>query len=73
MSTKRISTNAIYLIAIAVIIVAFLLLGGGPWIRGLIHHTRPMGGGMAQWNWVPILISLAVGFLIGLVVSGRRR
>jgi hypothetical protein len=73
MSARRITTNttALYLIAIVVIIVAFLLLGGGPWIKGMMHHGgRSMG--MAQLNWVQILISLAIGFLIGIFV-GRRK
>jgi hypothetical protein len=72
MSTRRITSNttALYLIAIVIIIVAFLLLGGGPWIRGMIHGSRSMG--MANLNWAQILISLGIGFLLGLV-AGRRK
>jgi hypothetical protein len=72
MSTRRITSNttAIYLIAIVVIIVAFLLLGGGPWIRGMVHGSRSLG--MAHLNWGQILISLGIGFLLGLV-AGRRK
>jgi hypothetical protein len=72
MSTGRITTNttALYLIAIVVIIVAFLLLGGGPWLKGMMHGGHSMG--MAQLNWAQILISLAIGFLIGLLVGKRK-
>ena len=72
MSTKRITTNrtAYFLIALLVIIVAFLLLGGGPWIKGMMHEGRSMN--VANWNWTQILISVGIGFVLGLVV-GRRK
>ena len=72
MRTRRITTNrtALYLIAFVVIIVAFLLLGGGPWIKGMMHGSRSLG--MANWNWAQILISFGLGFLLGLVVSRRK-
>ena len=69
MSTRR-NTTAIYFIAIAVIIVAFLLLGGGTWMKGMMHGGR--SAGMANLNWAQILISLGLGFLLGVVV-GRRK
>jgi hypothetical protein len=73
MSTRRVSarnTTALYLIAIVVIIVFFLLLGGGAWLKDLSHGGRPMG--LVHWNWVQILISLGIGFLLGLLVSKRK-
>jgi hypothetical protein len=72
MSTRRITSNttALYLIALVVIIAAFLLLGGGPWVRGMMHGSRSMG--IAYWNWTQILISLALGIIIGLLVSRRK-
>jgi ABC-type antimicrobial peptide transport system permease subunit len=63
------NNNARYIIALLVIIVAFLLLGGGKWITGAMHG----GGWMASFNWIQILISLVLGFLLGLVVAKRRR
>jgi hypothetical protein len=73
MSLRRITTNttALYLIALVVIIVAFLLLGGGPWIKGMMHGSRSIG--MTHLNWVQILISLAIGFLLGLLIGRRNR
>jgi len=73
MRTRRMVTSnktAFYLIAILVIIVAFLLLGGGPWIKGLMHGNNSMS--MAHLNWTQILISLGLGFLLGLIVSRRK-
>jgi len=72
MSAKRITTNTtvLYIIAIVIIIVAFLLLGGGPWVRGMMHGSRSIG--MTHLNWVQILVSLAIGFLLGLL-AGRRK
>ena len=73
MSKRRIAsinTTAIYIIALVAIIVAFLLLGGGQWIKGLSLGTRSIN--MADLNWLHIIISLGIGFLLGLVV-GRRK
>jgi len=72
MTTKRVTTNrtAIFLIALVVIIVAFLLLGGGPWIKGMMHEGHSMN--MVHLNWTQILISVGIGFLLGLVVGKRK-
>ena len=70
MSTRRNTTALYYVIAFVVIIVAFLLLGGGPWVKGMMHGSRSTG--MASLNWVQILISLGIGFLLGLLVSKRK-
>jgi hypothetical protein len=73
MNVRRISsknTTAVYLIVFIVILIAFLLLGGGTWLKGLTHGGRSMS--FANWNWVQILISLVIGFLLGLLASRRR-
>jgi hypothetical protein len=59
----------VYVIAVVVVIVAFLLLGGKDWMAGAMHG----GGSMGSLNWVQILISLVIGFLLGVVVSKRRK
>ncbi len=61
--------SAVYVIAMLVIIVAFLLLGGAKGITGAMHG----GGSLANLNWVQILIGLILGFLLGVIVSKRRR
>jgi hypothetical protein len=69
---KKINSTALYVIAVVIIVVAFFLLGGGAWIKGMAHMHGGRSTGMASLNWVQILISLGIGFLVGLLV-GRRR
>jgi ABC-type antimicrobial peptide transport system permease subunit len=74
MSKRRIAsinTTAIYIIALVAIIVACLLLGGGHWLKGVLNGSRSMN--MANLNWIQIIISLAVGFLLGLLAGTRKR
>jgi len=68
---KRSNSTALYVIAIVVIVVAFLLLGGGSCARGMMNGNGSIG--LANLNWTQILISLGLGFLLGLLVSKRRR
>ena len=73
MSTRRfvkMNSTALYIVAVVVIIVAFLLLGGSQWMTGMMHHGRSMG--TVQLNWVQILISLAIGFVLGLLAARRK-
>jgi len=70
MSTRRNTTATYYVIAFVVIIVAFLLLGGGPWIKGMMHGSGSTS--MAHLNWVQILVSFGLGFLLGIIVSRRK-
>ena len=70
MSTRR-ETRTIYLVvAIAVIVIAFLLLGGGPWMARLGNGHSSMG--MSNLHWGQILISLGLGFLLGWIASRRK-
>ena len=70
MSTGINTRTLYYLAAIAVIIIAFLLLDGGPWIKGLVHDNGPMR--MSNLHWGQILISLGLGFLLGWLASRRK-
>ena len=72
MSTKRITTNrTVYVVIVLMaVIIAFLLLGGGPWVKGMMHEGGSVN--MANWNWTQIIIGIVVGFLLGLLV-GRRK
>jgi len=75
MSTRRVTTvntTALYVIAVVIVVVAFLLLGGVSWMRGLSHMHVGRSMGIANWNWAQILISLGIGFLLGLL-AGRRK
>jgi hypothetical protein len=65
---RKFSNNTLlYAVAILVIIVAFLLLGGGSVLKG----NRSLG--LENLRWLQILISLAIGFGLGLLYSRRRR
>jgi hypothetical protein len=64
------NTNTILIIVILVAVVAFFLLDGGTWIKGMGHGSR--SAGMANLQWTQILISLGIGFLLGVLVSRRK-
>jgi hypothetical protein len=70
MSTRRETRIIYFVVAIAVIVVAFLLLGGGPWIKGMGHGNGSMV--MTNLRWGQILISLGLGFLLGWLASRRK-
>jgi H+/Cl- antiporter ClcA len=69
MKNRTASNSVLYTIALVVIIVAFLLLGGGPWFNDIVHGSRLHF--MAGWHWVEILISSCLGFLLGMVVTKK--
>ena len=69
MKSERITTaikTALCFIAFAAVLVAC------DTEQGMMH-----GGGrsmdMGNWNWVPILISLVIGFLLGYLVARKRK
>jgi len=65
---RKFSNNGLlYVVVILVIVVAFLLLGGGSFMQG----NRSLG--LGNLKWLQILISLAIGFGLGLLYSRRRR
>ena len=70
MSTRRDRRIIYYLIAVAVIVIAFLLLGGVPWMKGMGHGNGSMGAVSLRWG--QILISLGLGFLLGWIASKRK-
>lgn len=58
-------------IAILIIIVAFLLLGGRSWLDGMMHNHRSLG--IDSLNWLQIVISLGIGFVLGVLYSRNSR
>lgn len=59
-----------YVIALLVIVVAFLLLGGSQWTTGMMHGGKTME--LNDLKGVQIVFSLAIGFVIGLIYSRRK-
>ncbi len=73
MSIRKFNTSknfVPYLIALVVIVIAFLLLGGDHWFRGIMHGNHSLN--ISDWNWVTILISMGVGVLIGILLIRRK-
>ena len=64
------NNTVLYIIAICVILVAFFLLGGQAWLKGLSRGSG--SSGLANLQWIQILVSLGVGFLLGLLVARRK-
>ena len=68
--TRR-ETRILYIVvAIAIIVIAFLLLGGTSWLKGIGNGGGSMG--MTNLRWGQILISLGLGFLLGWLSSRRK-
>ncbi|OFX83954.1 MAG: hypothetical protein A2W99_03635 [Bacteroidetes bacterium GWF2_33_16] len=68
----KISKNQtiVYVIAITVIVITFFLLGGDHWMKGMMNQGR--SSYTSHLNWVQIIISMAIGFVIGLFVAKRK-
>lgn len=58
----------VYVIAIAIIVIIIILFAGG--MNGMMNHGN--SSFMNHWNWTQILVSMAIGFVIGLLVSKRK-
>jgi hypothetical protein len=71
MSRGTTNNKLLYLVAVLVLVIAFLLLGGRPWLNGIMHNQRSLG--LDSLNWIQILISLGVGFVLGVLYSRRRK
>ena len=68
MSERRIATTITK--AFCFIAIAFLIVACDNDF-GTMHINRSMG--MDHLNWFPILISLAIGFILGMLFTKRRR
>lgn len=60
----------LYIITLLAIVVVFVLVGKSNWASGMMHGNNSMS--MDNINWLQILIGVVIGFLIGLVYSGRK-
>jgi uncharacterized membrane protein len=72
MAVRKIKSNTliIYILVAVAVIVLVIWLAGGTTFNGRFHgnHTYISTG----WNWIQILISLAIGFVLGILFSRRR-
>ena len=70
----NVSSNTPLVIAFVVVVVLFLIFGGGAMTGSMI------GGGMMghgwiggfSWMWVPTLLTLGLGVLLGWVIFGKK-
>jgi hypothetical protein len=61
-------------IAFVIVVVLFLLFGGGA-MAGATLGGGMMGSGMMggiSWMWIPTLLTLGIGILLGWVVIGKK-
>ena len=69
------TTNITFLvIAFVIIVVLFLLFGGGA-MTGARLTGGMMGGGMmggVSWMWIPAVIFLGLGFFFGWAIFGKK-
>lgn len=75
MNTK---SNRSLIIAFVVVIVLFLLFGGGAMTSGMMNSGMHTGlnenGWMSNrgWMWFPTLITLGIGIIIGWVIFKKK-
>jgi len=68
------TNRTILFIAFAVVIVLFLIFGGGA-MTGVTMSGGMMGSGMMggiSWMWIPTLLTLCVGILLGWAIFRKK-
>jgi hypothetical protein len=61
-------------VAFIVVVVLLLLFGGGA-MTGATMSGGMMGSGMmggVNWMWIPTLLTLGIGILLGWAIFGRK-
>lgn len=61
-------------IALVVVVMLFLLFGGGA-MTGATMSGGMMGSGMMggiSWMWIPTLLTLGIGILLGWAIFGKK-
>ena len=68
------TNNTGLIIAFVVVVVLFLLFGGGT-MTGATMSGGMMGGGTMggiSWMWIPVLLIVGLGVLIGGAIWGKK-
>ena len=68
------SSNTPLIIAFFLVVVLFLIFGGGA-MTGSMMTGGMMGHGSIggfSWMWIPALITLGLGVLLGSVIFGKK-
>jgi hypothetical protein len=58
-------------IAFVAVVVLFLVFGGGTMMNGGMMGQRWTGG--SGWMWIPTLLMLGFGILLGWAIFGRKK
>ena len=70
----NVNNKTILIIAFVIVIVLFLIFGG--WgVTGLRQSNGMMGGWMMggiSWTWIPIVITLGIGILLGWAIFKKK-
>jgi hypothetical protein len=71
MNTK---TNTPLVIAFAVVVVLFLLFGGGAMTGGMMNSGMHGSGWMGErsWMWIPALLTLSLGVVLGWIIFKKK-
>jgi len=75
MNPMNTATKTILVIAFAIAVVLLLLFGGGA-MTGTMMSGGMMGGGHmggVSWMWIPTLLVLGLGVLLGWVIFGQKK
>jgi hypothetical protein len=68
------SNRTFLIIAFVIIVVLFLLFGGGAmtgaWLGGSMMGPGMMGG--ISWMWIPALICLGIGIFLGWAIFEKK-
>ena len=68
------TNKTLLVIAFVIVIVLFLLFGGGAMtgatLSGGMMGSGRMGG--ISWMWIPTLITLGIGILLGWAIFGKK-
>ena len=71
MNTKN---NTPLVIAFVIVVVLFLLFGGGAMTGGMMNGGMNGSGWMSErsWMWFPALITLSLGVVLGWVIFKKK-
>lgn len=76
------SNKTFLIITLVVVVLLFLFFGGGAMMGGGMMGQSGIGGyrmgqgwinGGFSWMWIPTLLTLGVGVLLGWVIFGKNR
>ncbi len=68
------TTNTLLVIAFVIVVVLFLGFGGGAMTGGMMNGGMYGGGWMGErsWMWVPALLTLGLGVVLGWVIFKKK-